>query len=395
MNQTIKSTASFPEVARIRKGSAQTQKDGKTQIGKDLGQKLRIAFEPGNDEIARRFEEMHGGFLVDRIHAMIPFDMNLCWSHGYEAYSSGGRVALVDDETENYIMLRNPNTFEYEVLDGQPEKKFIRGESIQYERNGKTYKLAIKPFSRLKLFLPELERFVFVLLQSTSFYDRENLKAQLSAIQMIADTVNHGSVSGIPFDIYRMPKSVLWKSDSGAKRVEKWLLNIEIDPSWVSRATQRMGALAMSFGQLPMLIEGTDDPDSDEDDEEVHGAGITPMGDDPVQAGFHSPYQLEQGEVLDEETSEEQAPAGLDLSTHPQLRAYLEMGLQAALGEKDASGVKYSLFSDDQLVARFHKIEDKLINNNMDPKMKEVYYLKRDAIITILKSRQGHGHEDF
>ena len=394
MTQTIKSTASFPEVARIRKGSAQTQKDGKTQIGKDLGQKLRIAFEPGNEEISRRFEDLHGGFLVDRIHAMIPFDMSLCWSHGYEAYSSGGRVALVDDETETYVMLRNPVTFDYEVLDGQPFKKFTRGESIQYERNGKAVKLAIKPFSRLKLFLPELERFVFVLLQSTSFYDRENLKSQLAAIQMIADTVNHGSVSGIPFDIYRMPKSVLWKSDTGAKRVEKWLLNIEIDPSWVSRATQRMGALAMSFGQLPILIEGTDDPDSDEDDEEVHGVGTAPMGDDPAQDGFLSPSQTEQGEFIEEE-SQEDATSELDLSTNPQLRAYVEMGLQAALGEKDANAVLYSSMDDDQLVARFHKIEDKLIANNMEPEKKEVLYLKRDAIITILKNRQGHGYEDF
>ena len=394
MTQTIKSTASFPEVARIRKGSAQTQKDGKTQIGKDLGQKLRIAFEPGNEEISRRFEEMHGGFLVDRIHAMIPFDMSLCWSHGYEAYSSGGRVALVDDETENYIMLRNPNSFDYEVLDGKPEKKFIRGESIQYEKNGKAYKLAIKPFSRLKLFLPELERFVFVLLQSTSFYDRENLKAQLAAIQVIADTVNHGSVAGIPIDIYRMPKSVLWKSDTGAKRVEKWLLNIEIDPSWVAKATQRLGALAMSFGQMPLLIEGTDDPNSDEDEFEVHGGEATPLGDDPVQAGFHSPSQPGQGEIIDQEPVEE-TPAELDLSTHPQLRAYVEMGLQTALGEKDAGGILYSAMADDVLVERFHSIEANLLANNLTPEKKELLYLKRDAIITILKNRQGHGHEDF
>jgi hypothetical protein len=54
------------------------------------------------------------------------------------------------------------------------------------------------------------------------------------------------------------------------------------------------------------------------------------MGDDPAQDGFLSPSQTEQGEFSEEE-SQEDATSELDLSTNPQLRAYVEMGLQAAL----------------------------------------------------------------
>jgi hypothetical protein len=179
---------------------------------------------------------------------MIPFPS--VWSTWYfanEAYASSCRIAQADDE--HFISLRDPITLEYTIRNGEPHRPYTPGEKINYQRDGKTYRLAIKPNGRLRLFLPDIGRWVTFDLRTNAYYDRVNIEQQLGALQAIANMLNNGNAGGIPFTIYRRLGDVLWhKPDGGAQRVKKWLVNIEIDPEWGERALRKL--TAASLGNL-------------------------------------------------------------------------------------------------------------------------------------------------
>ena len=268
----------FPEVALIRKGSK--KKPGKSHdgrdievVGDDLKNLLRVEFCPGVDEkIVAAFFDCYKTFTPDRIRAMVPFrSVWKAFTSFNEAYNAGRRIAQADDE--HYLMLRING--EYEVRNGEPFRPYHPGDLIRYERNGQSFALKLKPTNRLRLFLPEVGHLVNFTLKTTSFYDRENIKQQIGAIQAIADALNGGNAAGIPFYVYRFEREVTWNRPGGsALRVKKWLIHIEADPDWVQAAIARMSNFAFTgqaFSGPVKPLELTTDPEAEDDEEDETG----------------------------------------------------------------------------------------------------------------------------
>lgn len=283
---TRKQAISFPEVGTIRKGDAKRKNEkGIEVVGKDLGDKFRVVFYPGTEGPDGRTADVaffahYETYTPKRILAMLPFrTLAESFTDYNEAYNAGRMIAQADDE--HYLVYRNPADGEYLVQNGEPFKPYKPGDVIEYERGGKAYALRMKPYIRLKLWLPVFGRMVYMTLKSTSFYDRENIRAQLGGIQEIANALNNGSVAGIPFWVYRRETDITWnKPDGTAQRVKKWLINIEVDPTWVQAAMERYQRLAMGE-RFTALLEPVNhpaevaapahapDPEIDEDDEDV------------------------------------------------------------------------------------------------------------------------------
>ena len=216
--------------------------------------------------------EIHQTDQPTKVRAMVPFpSVWRAWEYYNEAYNAGRMIARADDS--HFLVYRNPLTGEYAVTDGQPHMEYHPGMKISYERNGRTYELPLKSTGRLKLWLPELERMVFVTLKTTSFYDCQNISANLAAVQGIADALNNGNAAGIPLWIYRKEQEIVWnKPDGSASRIKKWLVQIEVDPAFVKQAFQRMSQFALTGAQPAGYlqpgepIEGHEDPEIEEDD---------------------------------------------------------------------------------------------------------------------------------
>lgn len=282
---TRKQSSAFPTVAQIRKGAA---KNAQGHVGPDLKDKFRIVFFPGVEaSISSRFSEVYqelGGLQPTRIRAMIPAQTVWEGFTSYnETYNANIRVAQADDE--HYINLRDPGDgYRYLVRDGEPFKPYTPGDVVTYKgKDGRTITLKIKVYNRLKLFLPEIEEFVYFEFRSTAYYDRENIKQQLGAIQEVANLLNNGVAAGVPFFMYRSERDISYIDDKGeAKRTRKWLIQLKADPEYVKSAIRRMSSYALT-GQgltLPLLGEADELPleisapppgaefEEDEDDEE-------------------------------------------------------------------------------------------------------------------------------
>lgn len=283
---TRKQQIAFPEIGIIRKGEPKrTNEKGAEIVGRDLGQKFRVVFHPGTAgpdgiEASAQFFAHYNTFQPEKILAMLPFrTLDESYTDYDEAYQAGRMVAQADDT--HYLTYRNPTTGEYEVTDGKPYREYRHGEVIRYERNNKRYELKMRPYIRLKLWLPVFGRMVFMTLKSTSFYDKVNIRAQFGAIQALADALNGGSVAGIPFWLYRRETEITWnKPDGTASRVKKWLINIEVDPAWVAAAMQRYQRLALGEGGISPLLpapvtefHGTEAPEDEDEEDEGDEAG--------------------------------------------------------------------------------------------------------------------------
>ena len=286
-----KSEISYPCIGQIRLGLPKT-KEG--YVGKDLNEKMRVVFHSGNRASADIFLKNNPGaraeegkpILVDRIRAMFSFSrIDQSWTWYNEAHSAGRMIARADHD--HYITLRDGANGAYLIQDGEPYKKFTPGDVVEYtDGRGKKQTIKLKPAGRLRLFLPELGRFVSMEMKTTGFYHCSNIQNNLMAIQAVADALNGGNVAGIPFYIYRQPSEVTWnKPDGSAARVTKWLVQIEIDSEWVAQAVKRLSSFALtgSLSNAPLLpeIAGADNPDDDGED------------DEPIDASFAEKPQEE------------------------------------------------------------------------------------------------------
>ena len=189
---TIKNSVQLPEIGQIRKGDVK----GENKPGADLKDRFRVLFFPGNEASAKLFVEKHPEekLFPKRIKAMLPFPrLDDCWVVYNEAYSAGRMLARADGE--KYITLRDGRTGEYIISDGKPYRPFKVGDTVNYtSSNGKAQSIKIKPVGKLYLFLPELDRAVYMTLKTTSFYDALNIEEQLGAIESIASGINQVSV---------------------------------------------------------------------------------------------------------------------------------------------------------------------------------------------------------
>lgn len=135
-----------------------------------------------------------------------------------------------------------------------------------------------KPVGRLMVIIPELRRFAYVTVQTTSKHDIMTLQSNLEAAEML-----RGDLRGIPFVVSRRPREIstprAGKDDKASRvRTEKWLLSIEPAPAWVRYELAAMERAALPAGTIKALPDGRslnivdgeilDDPEMDEPDEE-------------------------------------------------------------------------------------------------------------------------------
>lgn len=284
-----KQQIAFPTVAIIRKGGPKQQhnKNGKTYetVGKDLEQLFRVVFEPGMERYEKRFIEIYGTLTPTTINAMLPFnDLSACYEISSEAYQAG---MLVFKAVNGKVLVhRDPKTGDYLVRNGQAISPDAKLDYDPYElsaitytaHDGKAKSLPIKGNTRVKLFIPEMEDFVWFLLKSNSYYDSLNIMNNIAAVQAVAESATGGRVAGVRINVFRALQSILWNSPQGPRRIEKWLLNIKIDPSWVKQMVTRMSESTLGAGvqvqaQLAAPINAPD-PEQDQDTSEIENEPI-------------------------------------------------------------------------------------------------------------------------
>lgn len=109
-----------------------------------------------------------------------------------------------------------------------------------------------KPTGRLMAIVPELRRFAYVTVLTTSIHDIMELQANLEATEAL-----RGDLRGIPFILSRRPREISTPRQDGKRaRTEKWLLSIEPAPAWVGHQLRAMERAALPDG-IKALTDGS------------------------------------------------------------------------------------------------------------------------------------------
>ena len=236
--------AGFPEIGRIRKGGPK----GQNKPGPDLTY-FRVEFDESEKEAEAKFREIYGD-QPDRLRIMIPTNLiDEVWDAWVEAYVAGGQVHRSDGERVFYHV--DPLTGDRTVLDGEPltmcPSKEGKPVAFYIGANGQKKPLYAAPVGRLKVIIPDIYRFAYLTLVTTSQHDIGNISSQL---RMILDV--HGKIAGVPLIMQRKPRKISVPMPEGKRvRMEKWLISVEADPEWVSAKL-----IAMAREALPETVEG-------------------------------------------------------------------------------------------------------------------------------------------
>lgn len=287
----------LPEIGRIHKGA----KKEPTKPGPDLDY-FRVEFDERETETAERFTAIFGE-RPDRLRVMLPLPTskrwtmtrtgeivppgtpgadpdNPNWSAWYEAWLAGGMLYRGDGQ--QVAFLRDGESGETRVANWQPETPCysIAGRPV-YEyttQNGKRLIVKAKAVGRLRVLIPELERFAYLTLVTGSKWDVINLSGQMETYMAAA---TDGNLQGVPFILGRRPQEISTPTGEGGKpeRRTKSLLYLEADPEYVRAKLGHLHKLAL----LPppaVVIEGVwrETPDDDEDDSGIPGDNPAPAG---------------------------------------------------------------------------------------------------------------------
>ena len=246
---------SFPQIGNIRKGD----NGGKNGAPRDL-QYFRVELDEREAAASAAFLSAYGPQPTE-INIVLPFDdIDRCWDAWCEAYTAGRMVARSDGEY--FIYLVDLKSGAVIVRDGVDE----RGIRVPHrEVIGRTEKSVIKcrPVGRLKVIVPELKRFAYLVVHTTSVIDVRNISEQLEAIK----AVNGGHIVGVPLVLRRRPREISVPNPDGTRRRPvKWMLSIEADPRWVKAQLVHLDNLALPDGarrlSLPNVPETT--PEAEE-----------------------------------------------------------------------------------------------------------------------------------
>lgn len=243
----------FPQIGKIRKGAPKTE----NAPGKDLSY-FRIETD---DETSVKLREIYGE-QPRQLNIVLAFpDIDRVWQAWEEAYTAGRMVARSDGERMMYWV--TPGTGELKVLNGEPETPRPEDGIVGYYVS-KNQKLPIKlrPVGRLNVVIPELRRLAYFTVMTTSTYDIINISQQLRAVDEIARRTGK-SLAGIPLVLSRRPAQISTPTQDGTRvRREKWLLSVEVAPSFVD------GLIALPpQGATLELPAGMAEQGDDEDDE--------------------------------------------------------------------------------------------------------------------------------
>lgn len=265
-------TASFPQIGTLRKGAARTQEDlQRNRPGRDLD---GFRFTSDYPAVQKAFFDTYGPEprLID-VYLLHPTaDESL--SSWQELWVAGGLRHRCDGVTCS-VWLKPDGTY-------STEPKPCPGPTEKRTAAGKTMIETCKPITRLKVFLRDLRRAGYVLVQTTSIHDAIALTEQLAAIEQ----ETRGNLQGVPMVLSRHPHKISMPGANGQRnRVAKSLLSLEISPTWIDLRMAELEA-----GQVPVVpqlaapttvaVEHTPSdfgpPPDDEDDDADEGEFIDP-----------------------------------------------------------------------------------------------------------------------
>lgn len=363
----------FPQIGNIRKGEKVTKvnAEGKTvSFPHDL-KYFKVEFDAQEGDREQAFREVYHDKPTE-INIRIPFNqIDRCWDPFCEAYTAGRMVARSDGEFFSYLV--NLTTGAMEVVNGVNDK----GEKVPHrEIIGKAGKTDIKcrPVGRLKVIIPELRSYAYLVVHTTSVIDIRNISEQLAAIQY----ANDGNLIGVPLILRRRPKMVSTPTADGKRtRLEKWMLSIEVDPKWVAARFAQLELMALPSGAskpaLPDVPEDT--PETGEDWSQDEGAP-------PEESG--APIEAEYTDRTDSLEGEPNEPPLADLrrAAWPE-----EPKVSLTMAESVRTGDTKEAYLDiprEIIAKRLEAIKNTLANNHLTEAQREANELRRDVAQIIL-----------
>jgi hypothetical protein len=226
--------AQFPRVGVLRKGAA--------KAGNAPGADLKyFRFTDADDKAAADFKAVYGDAPV-AIRVLLPYRAPEENFHAWlEEYTASSLIRRCDGETQ--VLTRVGTRYD------QTPRPCLRaqGKPCNCKQSG-----------RLFVIVPELKRAGYVVALTTSKHDIKNLSAQLAAAAAIVGDLSFR----VPFILSRKPVKISTPNGNKLARREKWLLSIEIDPSFVQAkltAMQRDALLQLNAPVEPLLDEPDDD----------------------------------------------------------------------------------------------------------------------------------------
>ena len=272
----------FAQIGNIRKGMTLKKRraDGSEYtVPTDLDYFV-VEFDEQETDAQEKFTAAYPGETRE-INCLLPFDdISRCWDPYCEAYTAGRMVARSDGE---YFIYLTNQAGTVEVINGAnintgekvPHKDVLWGEG--------TKAVKCRPVGRLKVIIPELRRAAYMVVHTTSIHDVANLSDQLRAISQLRD----GHIAGIPLVLRRRPKEISVPGDKGGprRRLVKWMLSIEADPSWVEKMLTVMGNAALPEGSRMLVLpqgESLSIPENmDQEEDDQIDAEFSDMGQEP------------------------------------------------------------------------------------------------------------------
>lgn len=288
----------FPRIGVLRKGGV---KLNEKQPGKDL---TYFRFDSDDKQAVQDFEATYGKEPAT-INVYLPFptpDENFqAWQ---EEYKAGGLVHRCDGETMTV----------WQTPDGKYSNEPKPCPHVGKPRtNGFTL---CKPVGRLTVIIPELRRFAYVTVGTTSKNDIMELTDNLNAVYAM-----RGTLQGIPFRLMRRPRMISTpKPDGGRARYEKWMLSIEADPAWVNVQIASMQRAALIAPDMKMLTGGrtvqVDTGEIFEDEEDVPSTTSLADVDEMDYDGDDEDYARTQSEIAKEFAAIKGPATGQTASEH-------------------------------------------------------------------------------
>ena len=141
-----------------------------------------------------------------------------------------------------------------------------------------------KPSGMLLVFLRDIPRLAYYQIPTNSIHNLVNLSEQLYYVQKeVEKLTGHPRLAGIPFILKRVRRSLsVPKTDNkgnqvGRQRVEKWLLELEIEFDWVQKMTWAQARLTDPMGGVAALSAPAEAVDNGDDDELFIIEGQSPV----------------------------------------------------------------------------------------------------------------------
>lgn len=227
--------AAFPEIGVLRKGAPKPEKGNKP--GEDL---KHFRFDSSDADAVRLFTEHYGAEPV-AIRVFVPF-------------------ATADENFEAWREEWTASSLKHRC-DGQTTVRHLTPRGT-YSTEPQACPGGCKQVGRLKVVVPELRRFAYVTVLTTSVHDIIQIHANLLALESL-----RGDLRGIPLILKRVPRKISTPNGTNGERArrEKWLITIEAAPQWVDLQLTAQERAALPVAQ-PLAL-----PEWDGEEEEGEG----------------------------------------------------------------------------------------------------------------------------